>query len=204
MSARNLTLLLVLLTTACSSADSNSEPTLPAAGAAPLGAGYPDPDALLSRILYELEKRNFDAACACLAGPGLSGRPVPLVPGENLPRIPPGRSDLWPPLEDLKGLRQFLRQPWKQIRYGRPRNLSNDPPFIAVTVKVDYAWERIPEGERKRIVSAQKELRKRPVTWEDVVRDGQVREQAEASGSRPLPTLRFAWLRNTWRLYIGP
>jgi hypothetical protein len=174
----------------------------PGSGAvSPLGLGYPDPQAMLDEILARMESEDFEGLCALLAGPRkLDGRPVPLVPGRNVHE----RKDIWVPLSELHGLRGFLARPWKSFHFGRSRSLLNDPPFIAVTVRVTYDWNSIPATERALLLRAWSEKEGRAVPWDDFVVEMKARERAEAAPGANLPSLCFVHLDGRWRLYLGP
>jgi len=181
----------------CSTGGADGRETAPETAAA-IGPGYPDPRAVLKRVFDAMEERDFAGMCAHLAGLGRNGRPVPLVPGRNLPEVPPDRPDLWPRADEVRGFQQFLDAPWKTVSYGRPRNLLNDPPTISVPVRVRYHWDRMPAKERELLARAWSKELGRSVSWDEVFP-----LMSERNRASPAPLL-FTNLGGHWRLYLGP
>lgn len=201
---RFLPLVLAAIIASCASSDGGkpaARTAEPASATSPLGLGYPDPQAIMDQVLARMESQDFEGLCALLAGPRKSdGAPVPLVPGKNVHE----RRDIWVPLEELKGMRDFLARRWKTFHWGRPRNLRNEPPLVAVTVRVTYAWDAIPPAERELLVRTWTDRHGQPVTWEEIVTEMRARERAEALPGARLPSLGFVHLDGRWRLYLGP
>lgn len=162
----------------------------------PLGPGYPDPMEVLGAVHASIRKGDWEAACLRLAGLGRNGLPVPLVPGENVERVP-GESlramDAYLPLFEA------LQRPWVSFRYGQVRSLRNSPPFFAVPVDVDYRYDAIEPAERETMLARYRLEHGGDPSWTDFVQAMRKAEEA-ARGTRELA---FAHIRGQWRLYLG-
>lgn len=196
--------LLVLVLAACAGG-----PPAPAPGpdGQPLGAGLPDPDAVIARCLAAMERRDFDALCANLAGPNeREGKPVPLIPGRNIERVSGERMDVWPQARFLEAMRP---QPWVTTAYGQPRSVRNDPPTYEVPVRRQVRWQEVPMEVREGLLRVERRkawkqggaAAARAVNWETLVRRERAREAERAR--QPAPTLSFVWIEGGWRLLLG-
>ncbi|HMS17029.1 MAG TPA: hypothetical protein PKA37_09340 [Planctomycetota bacterium] len=177
-------------------ADQQSSRSGTKSSASPLGIEYPDPMVILQAIQNRMAAGDWPGTCAHLAGLGRNGQPVPLIPGENVESVPG---------ESLKAMNTYLplfsalERPWVSFRYGAVRSLRNAPPFFAVPVMVEYDYDRIQPEERALMLKRFGEEQKRPVTWEEFVA---TMRQAEGRGEGQRE-LAFAFLDQSWRLYLG-
>ena len=206
MTMRRLAALLVLpILAACSaSPPSSARPTDPkptAEPTSPLGIEYPDPLAILSRVATNMEAGDWKAACLDLCDLGRNGRPVPLIPGQNVPKnfSPKAKEQMKPYFRHLRG----LDEPWVKISYGSVKPLRNDPPTIAVPVKWRYALGNVTAKQREKILHVWRKQAREDLTWEQLVLD--LRQQVtRRTRLNNWPEWTFAWLGNRWRLYIDP
>ncbi len=161
----------------------------------------PDPEAIVTALFQRMEAQDFAGTCALLAAPRKSdGRPVPLIPGKNVnePKA------VWAPLAEVGGFRSFLAEPWKKFEFGRPRSIANEPPFVAVPVRVRYDWNAVPERERARTLAAASSQAGREVGWAEFVANQQSIIAATERGEGEIPELGFVYLDGQWRLFIEP
>jgi len=170
-------------------------------GRSPLGVEYPDPLFVVNRVSRNMEAGDWPAACKDLADLGRNGHPVPLIPGKNVvAEIPPGvMARMRPFFEHLRG----IDRPWVGISYGPVRNVHNDPPVITVPVISRYDYSKIQDTERRVILHNWSKEIGRKGTWQDFVREMD-RRDAEKARRGTWPEWSFAWVRDQWRLYIGP
>lgn len=167
----------------------------------PLGVEYPNPLAVVRRVMGNMEKGDWRAACADLADLGRNGRPVPLVPGENVPK------DLDKGVKER--IRPFFRHfrgvnaPWVKISYGAVEIVRNDPPTIRVPIRWDYDLASASDRDKEVLMHAyKKQVGGQAVTWNDVVMQMR-REVMIHERRKSWPTWTFSWLQDHWRLYIG-
>ena len=166
----------------------------------PLGIEYPNPLVVVRRVMGNMESGQWEATCEDLADLGRNGRPVPLVPGENVPKdLDPGVKDkIKPFFRHFRG----VNAPWVKISYGRVETVRNDPPTVRVPVRWNYDLERISARDREVLIHAYAKQVSGKVTWADVVT--RMRAEVETHRrNRSWPTWTFSWLRDRWRLYIG-
>lgn len=166
----------------------------------PLGVGYPDPLATVRRVMGNMEAGKWAEACEDLADLGRNGRPVPLVPGENVPAVLDAETTrrIQPFFRHFRG----VNRPWVSISYGQVENVRNDPPTIRVPVRWHYDLAKVTARDREVLIHAYKKQVGRDVTWNDVVAQMQ-REVATHQRNESWPTWTFSWLKEHWRLYIG-
>ncbi|MSR73950.1 MAG: hypothetical protein EXS14_00540 [Planctomycetes bacterium] len=179
-----------------------SAPTSPTPAPSPLGPGYPNPDVILADMFRCMEAKDWPGLCATIAVPDAQGKPAALVPGKSAPETPP--SDAWLPQAEVVGLRGFLQAPWKRLQYSAPRSLANDPPLLALTVRVTYDYDAVPESERRMLLGAESARAGRVLDWNTVVTGMRQRERMEASGLIAPQRLGFALIDGRWRLWLGP
>lgn len=197
-----LPLLLLTLAAACSSSPSKPGPREESGsrGTGPLGIGYPDPEAVLEQIRDRMDERDFEGLCGLLAGPGLKGKPVPLVPGKNVPHPPKETSKIWVPERFLGPSGGLMDNPWvRKISYGKPRVVTNDPPFYAVPVIAEMDYKGIPEKEREMLVQAARKQHT-ALDWDEIVAQGKAKEKRMLAGQEDPPELGFVFIER-WRFY---
>lgn len=195
---------LLLILSACSETTRNGTgregARPPVEPASPLGVEYPDPLAIVSRVTTHMEEGNWAAACEELSDFGRNGRPVPLVPGENVPKDFPedAKEKMKPYFRHFRG----LGRPWVKISYGNVKPIRNDPPTISVPIRWHYELDKVTPKEREVILHVWKKQVNREVTWEQF----ELEMRQEVARHRRLndwPEWTFAWLDDRWRLYIG-
>ena len=204
MIRRSICLMLAAATLGCSSPskpnDEERRRRPQVTAGSPLGIEYPDPMAIVGRVTGNMEAGDWKQAWQELCDLGRNGRPVPLVPGTNVP-------DDFP--EDVKRrIRPFfqhfrgLERSWVRISYGEVRTLRNSPPMITVPVKWSYDLERVTSKEREVILHVWNKQADQQVDWNRFrleMRQEVVRRERAADW----PQWSFAWLDDRWRLYIG-
>ena len=191
------------LLSACASNSRNSKSegrTPPGSESAALGVGYPDPPRVLDEIWTRMEERDFAGMCGLLAGPGRSGKAVPLVPGRNLPPVDQLNSKVWLPPRFLTQTRDLMKRPWvRRISYGKPRVITNDPPFYAVPVIVQVDYDKVTPKERKMLVRIAQNQHT-ALDWEEIVAQGRAKEKRMLSGEEAPPELGFVFI-DRWRFF---
>ena len=208
MKTRILIVTCALLLGACESPTGNEIParaaTTPIKENSGIGVGYPNPHQILNQVFDRMEARDFEGMCAHLAAPNRSGAPVPLIPGKNIQAIPAGREDLWVNQERVAGFRHFINQPWNDVSYGQVRSLANDPPFIAVPIRVTYDWSRIPASERDMIARTWSHQTGRTLSFEEAAAAIESQQKGAVDDPNAAPELAFVYLGDRWRLFLGP
>jgi len=156
--------------------------------------------AIVGRVTGHMEAGDWKEACEDLCDLGRNGRPVPLVPGSNVPEdfSEDVKRRIRPFFQHFRG----LERSWVRISYGRVRTLRNAPPMITVPVKWDYDLDRVTPKEREVILHVWNKQAERPVGWERF-RLEMKQEVARRERAADWPQWSFAWLDDRWRLYIG-
>ena len=205
MTTKQCAVFLLFVALASCSSTTGSERRRPGSPAAetvsPLGVEYPNPLVIISRVAGNMEAGDWEAACLDLCDLGRNGRPVPLVPGKNVPKDFPStaKEQMKPYFQHLRG----LEQPWVKIAYGSVKPLLNDPPTIAVPVRWRYLFDRITAKQREVILHVWRKQARPDLSWEELVSDLR-RQVAQRQRLNNWPEWTFAWIGNRWRLYIDP
>ncbi|MEZ6194218.1 MAG: hypothetical protein R3F20_00595 [Planctomycetota bacterium] len=185
--------ILALLPLGCESSPppSRRATSEPGARISPLGIDQPDPERLFRRALEASERGDADAFLACFAFQSPSG--LYFIPQGGEANL---EADAARMRSMAAGLRHLMNSDWTTVRYGRSRNVRNDPPTVEVEMEVNYDFDRASPADRERalrdvnaILAAQGA--RAPMTWDQYTRQLAALPRTSAR--------RFVFLGGDWR-----
>jgi hypothetical protein len=158
----------------------------------PLGIDQPDPERLFQRALDASERGNTDAFLACFAFQAPNGAYF----------IPQGGdrsfgADANQIRAMAAGMRPFMGSSWSRVRYGRPKNVRNEPPTVEVPMEIVYDFDAASPAERQQAIADVQRLNsargipRAPLTWEQYT--------AQLARLPRTSARRFVYVGGDWR-----